>query len=107
MYNYSYKIPSNQNEKPDLQIYDLLQISRYENELRKDCISALRHYNLWKRLQNECAIESPEFFNSAKSRARARQAFLRYRQVRDYRKSVFHDYLRALPAYGAARIKTA
>ncbi len=98
MYIWHSTRPSNQNKKSDFQIYDLLQISRHEHDLRKKCLQALRNHTAWKKSGRTLFTVEP--LEGLKLRKNARQALLRYKQVRDCRMAVFKSYMQTLPHYG-------
>lgn len=88
------------NDNHDLQIVDLLQISRREQESRHLCQEKIREFNVWKKTQGRHNNSRSSFHTRMESLLRRKQvqdAILFYKLVRMDRVRAFNTYMEKLP----------
>lgn len=92
--------PANQN----LQIFDLLQLSRKEQDCRVLCRRFIRDLESWKRKSAQAASGAFKFYDDIEGlllRRRAQDAVMMYRLLRRERMRLFAHYMENLPLRGA------
>jgi len=67
---------SNQNENQNLQLFDLLQLSRKEKELKNICLSSIKYFEKWKQQFNSQDKELLDFFEGFVLKQRIKQKFV-------------------------------
>lgn len=97
---YKRRVVSAARAKRKPQIFDLLQLSRQEQEIRRLCRGTLSEWKRWRQCMPD-AIHSG-FFRDATIkgmvlRSRARDAVRLYRFAKAKRISCFQSYIAALP----------
>ena len=101
MWSYiSNKTPSNQNQKQSYQIFDLLQMSQQEKDLKNKCLCSIHKLKKWKK---EIKNNSNDFFYYLEGYAlkrRQEKNLLAYRIFRKNRAEAFLFYINELPVYG-------
>ncbi len=83
-----------------LQIFDLLDISRLENECRRTCRRALRDFFLWRTARARAVHNVADFYAEAKGimlRRQAEETLALYRDIRRERQVAFAAYINKLP----------
>jgi len=91
---------SNQNENQNLQLFDLLQLSRKEKELKNICLSSIKYFEKWKQQFNSQDKELLDFFEGFVLKQRIKQNLLAYRIFRKNRIIAFKFYMNQLPVCG-------
>lgn len=85
------------------QIYDLLQLSRKENDARIQCRKTIRDLSRWKRQRAEGRILHLDPYVRIEGillRRHAQDCVMMWRMVRRERMRLFADYVRGLPPRG-------
>lgn len=93
--------PSNQNNAPPLEIFDLLALSRKEQSIKKICRHSIYMFEDWKRQQSFGNKSRTLSLEGMLLKARARDFVLLYRMVRRDRVQAFEHYIKNLPVYGS------
>ncbi len=82
------------------QIFDLLQLSRKENDCKQTCLATIEKYDQWKRSHKKSDVPSLFTYLHVEGRLLRRQAqdaVLLYRLIRKDRVRAFDAYTKNLP----------
>lgn len=94
-----------QGANQNLQIFDLLQLSRKEQDCRSLCRRFIRDLESWRRKSGKTTKNSFKFYEDIEGlllRRRAQDAVMMYRLLRRERVRLFADYMGNLPARSSA-----
>jgi hypothetical protein len=89
-----------QNAEQEFQLFDLMQLSRKEQECKAACLRARRHYRLHQKNANQnLAICRPfDGMEGVMLTRHMQDLFFLYKAVRRERMRIFHEYMERLPA---------
>jgi len=91
--------PANQNQVMNLQIFDLLQMSRHEKNLQKICLYSIHQFDMWKENYYKQENLKPSFIEGFVLKRRVKNSLHAYRTYRKNRMQAFSFYMNQLPAY--------
>ena len=88
------------NKKDDLQLLDLLHISRREREVKETALQSIQDLREWEKillLPLHPSISTKALGRTIILRRRAKQAVKTYRDMRKNRMEIFQNYIACLP----------